>query len=149
MTGIFCSFCSFDIDIYNKYIYCMNKKVYNVCYVYSGSSNVSLVLLTTPHCQGTEPASLHHITICYCFGILARKYSLFRVGRRTKVPQWRENQCARAHARALSTLIGGQKDSSGGRPLYDIFQIDIRRKKCVTKPLKKTLILYVIFHIAV
>ena len=22
--------------------------------------NVSLVLLTTPHCQGTEPASLHH-----------------------------------------------------------------------------------------
>ena len=109
MSGIFCSFCSFDIDICNKYIYGMNKKVYKVCYVYSGSSNVSLVRLTTPHCQGTEPASLHHITTCYCFGIFgAHIFSISCWSAKKNFPV-EENQCARAHARAFSTLIGEQK----------------------------------------
>ena len=70
----------------------MNKKVY-VCYVYSGSSNVSLVLLTTPHCQGTEPASLHHCITSLLVIVLGF---------------WRAN--------ILSfVLVGEQKFSSGGR----------------------------------
>ena len=84
------------IYVINIFIVPTNKKVY-VCYVYSGSSNVSLVLLTTPNCQGTEPASLHHYLLLFWdFG--AQIFSIL-CWSANKNSQGEENQCARALGR--------------------------------------------------
>ena len=57
--------------------------------------------------------NLHHcITspLVIVLGFWRANILYFVLAGRTKILKWRENQCARAHARALSTLIGGQKD---------------------------------------